>query len=565
MKHRLSTLKISQRLLCISFAYTLPIAVMLFFIVRGINTNIHFAQLELLGDQYQRPLEGLLKALSDHEMLALRSLRGDADASRSLSAAKVAADRLLVELGVTDSAIGAALQFTPEGLAKRKREHACLATFRQEWESLKNRDGQLTAEQCVEQHAHLVADLRTMISHAGDMSNLILDPDLDSYYLMDATLCALPQTQERLAQISAQAETVLCQPSLSRSVLTGLAVQAALLQQSDVDRVTGDADTSLNEDENFYGRSASLQANLPPAVKQYADAQQSLVALLGKIAEGATNAPVLPIKLAAVSEQARTASFSLWQTGVQELDVLLKTRIRSYEHSRMSAVAWSMLAWGLALVVAQLVARSINRPLREVWETLTTTSAHISREAGQVSSASRSLSEGASEQAASLEETSASLEEIASMTKRSAENARVATELARQTRATAETGAGEMQSMNTAVDEIKTASDKISRIIKTIDEIAFQTNILALNAAVEAARAGEAGLGFAVVADEVRNLAQRAAQAARETGEMIDDSVQKSRRGAELSVKILGRFQEILSQTRRVDDCLLYTSDAADE
>ena len=113
---------------------------------------------------------------------------------------------------------------------------------------------------------------------------------------------------------------------------------------------------------------------------------------------------------------------------------------------------------------------------------------------------------------------------------------------------------GEMQAMSSAMNDIKSSSDDIAKIIKTIDEIAFQTNILALNAAVEAARAGEAGAGFAVVADEVRNLAQRCAQAAKETASKIEDSVQKSTNGVEISAKVAISLQEIVSKTRQVDE-----------
>ncbi len=140
------------------------------------------------------------------------------------------------------------------------------------------------------------------------------------------------------------------------------------------------------------------------------------------------------------------------------------------------------------------------------------------------------------------------------MTKRNAEGALQAKKLSNETRTAADTGATEMTEMKQAVDAIKLSSDSIAKIIKTIDEIAFQTNILALNAAVEAARAGEAGMGFAVVAEEVRNLAQRSAQSARETAAKIEDSVKKSDHGVRISEKVVKSLGEIIGKARRVDE-----------
>ena len=140
------------------------------------------------------------------------------------------------------------------------------------------------------------------------------------------------------------------------------------------------------------------------------------------------------------------------------------------------------------------------------------------------------------------------------MTKRNAENAESAKSISEQTRKAADAGVAEMNAMTLSMDAIKASSDNIAKIIKTIDEIAFQTNILALNAAVEAARAGEAGMGFAVVADEVRNLAQRSATAARETADKIEDSIRKSQEGVAISGKVSVSLQEILTKARQVDD-----------
>lgn len=212
-----------------------------------------------------------------------------------------------------------------------------------------------------------------------------------------------------------------------------------------------------------------------------------------------------------------------------------------------------------------VIVRGINNVLGTVSSSLDEGSNQVASAASQVSTASQSLAEGASEQAASLEETSSSLEEMASMTKRNAENAQKANDLAKGARHAADKGAADMQSMSSAMEAIKVSSDDIAKIIKTIDEIAFQTNILALNAAVEAARAGEAGMGFAVVADEVRNLAQRSAQAAKETAAKIEGAISKTAQGVDISQKVAATLNEIVTKARQVDELVAEVSSASRE
>ncbi len=232
---------------------------------------------------------------------------------------------------------------------------------------------------------------------------------------------------------------------------------------------------------------------------------------------------------------------------------------------RNTVIGVGTLVLAGVLGVVAWISRRITAPIRDVAASLQGGAGQVSSAATQVSSSSQTLAQGANEQAASLEETSASLEEIASMTKRNAEHAENAKQLSAQTRRAAETGSADMASMEKAMAAIKGASDNIAKIIKTIDEIAFQTNILALNAAVEAARAGEAGLGFAVVAEEVRNLAQRSAQAARETASSIEDSIGKSQQGLAISTKVAGSLQEILTKAREVDDLVAEIANSSRE
>lgn len=211
------------------------------------------------------------------------------------------------------------------------------------------------------------------------------------------------------------------------------------------------------------------------------------------------------------------------------------------------------------------VALGIARPIHDIAETLSTGADQTSAAAGEIASASNVLASGSSQQAASLEETSSSLEEMASMTQRNTESALKVDSLVRQARVAADAGAADMQAMALAMAEIKTSSDDIAKIIKSIDEIAFQTNILALNAAVEAARAGEAGMGFAVVADEVRNLAQRAAQSARETSSKIENAVTKTAHGVQITDRVAKNLSEIVAKIRQVDELAAAVASASKE
>jgi methyl-accepting chemotaxis protein len=179
--------------------------------------------------------------------------------------------------------------------------------------------------------------------------------------------------------------------------------------------------------------------------------------------------------------------------------------------------------------------------------------------------ASNQLSSGSSEQASSVEETSSALEEMSSMIRATADNAQKAKSLASEARSEAETGTSIMDEMMQAMKAIDTSSAEVAKIVKNIDEIAFQTNILALNAAVEAARAGEAGAGFAVVADEVRSLAQRSAAAAKETAEKIEAAIANSRSGSICSTKVGEALKLIAEKVSSTDSLVADIANAASE
>lgn len=223
-----------------------------------------------------------------------------------------------------------------------------------------------------------------------------------------------------------------------------------------------------------------------------------------------------------------------------------------YRSARNSIFIITVVAFFGGMFLVWMLSNGITKALRRVIASITTGSDHVASASYQVSESSQSLAEGSSEMAASIEETSSSLEEISAMIRQSANNSKQADQLMSESKRVVEKANDFMEQLNRSMKEISDASEQTSKIVKTIDEIAFQTNLLALNAAVEAARAGEAGAGFAVVADEVRSLAMRAADAAKNTSDLIDQTVNKVNSGSDLSEATREEFNHVTESSGKV-------------
>jgi len=257
----------------------------------------------------------------------------------------------------------------------------------------------------------------------------------------------------------------------------------------------------------------------------------------------------------------------------REMEVRAKetlARMKQTQDETMSSfTTWFFIIGGVVAVIgggiALLVASSIDRPISRVVRSLVEGSALVAEASEQVNGAAAQLAEASSEQASSLEETSAALEEMSAMTRNNTDNAQQANGLVTQVREAAHQSDQEMGQLNSAMAGINESSSQISKIIKVIEEIAFQTNLLALNAAVEAARAGEHGKGFAVVADEVRSLAQRAADAAGETTALIEQSVTRAKEGTAAAGGFGEKLQGIVSNVSEASDLVNGINRASEE
>lgn len=552
-------MSILQRLLVISGSFLLPISVLLYFTIDGIQDRIDFAALEKQGNNFQRPLEKILRSLINHKNAALVVLGGDNTAITTTSKEETLLDSGVRALEGNGKAFGASLDFTVEGLAKRKREEANIDNFARKWDQFRKSWQTMTPDACKAEHDNLIKIIRLMITHLGDTSNLILDPDLDSFYMVDVSLVALPQAQERISTLISIYNSMVKNAGKNQDDKLAMAAQITLFQQNDLDRVMSSLETAMNEDNNFYGKSESLHKNIPGPMEKFKKSGDNFIKLLGTLKDA--NLSMVNPQVIQAGNEALEDSFGLWDVCSSELEVLLDKRINKFKSDRLYSLLLSALALSLSFLLVWYIGKGITVPIRSSSERLEKlakgdlASVVEIKGQGELGSMSLSLSKAISgmnsaivlisgnaqklihsssnqrqvsrSMVANATETSAQANAIASAAEEVSVNIRTVAsaaeemgatirEIARQAQQAAQV-ANEAVSIadigNKAVLRLGENSNIIGNVIKVITSIAEQTNLLALNASIEAARAGEFGKGFAVVASEVKELAKETSKA----------------------------------------------------
>src|SRR5574344_2353380 len=249
-------------------------------------------------------------------------------------------------------------------------------------------------------------------------------------------------------------------------------------------------------------------------------------------------------------------------TASEEINI---KNIQEAQQSNLVIILTLIISFAIQIPLSVMISKMITQPITQAVESLEDGAGQVKDAANSLAESSSALATGTEEQASAIQETSASIEETDSMVKQNTENTEEAAKLAKATKDFASSSNEKMNKMLISMEELKKSSDEIGKIIKVIDEIAFQTNILALNAAVEAARAGDAGKGFAVVAEEVRNLAQRSADAARETTTLINKNIVLSEEGKNMAQEVNTSITDIDGQITKVADLLKEISAATNE
>jgi methyl-accepting chemotaxis protein len=362
-------IRITSRLFLSIIFFVAPLAVLLSLYINSIHSRVDGARLEQLGNAYQRPTMEWLVAALQYRQAAVLAGMGDERAKLRLETLEQTVEDAFAGVKAAQAQYGEALQFTKEGRSSRGRDNLALEAIEAKWKGLAEKARIRPSAPLADDYTSFIADIRGVITYLGDTSGLILDSELDSYYLMDATLGSLPQAIDR---ITSTAESVA--PRLARrdelpfAVRVTLAKEAALTEESDRQRTVSNFETSYKEDPNFNGVSPTLKPNTSGQLEAYEQASIKAEHLLSKMAE--SGKPIAPEEMITTRDQLLNSAYALWDASVKELDVLLDARIENYRHQLrvgLAAFAASMVA---AFLMFLYVSRSITQPLNHLREVM---------------------------------------------------------------------------------------------------------------------------------------------------------------------------------------------------
>ena len=372
-------------------------------------------------------------------------------------------------------------------------------------------------------------------------SGLILDPDLDSYYMMDLSLLALPEMQQRLLFFSFLVTESYAAEYLDFKDKLKITVELNSFENGDKVRVHSSLKKALDNDGSFHGLSEILQKNLPASV---ACLDKKMLDFATKV-DLFTNGAITQEKLYDALESSFKESFTVWSQSSAALSQMLTARQASIDSRSLWTYSLMCAVVIIIVLTGFVICRSIKSSLRELSDVLSNVALHVKESSGKLNVASQAISGSSAKQCDGLDNISDNMSGISDMTEKNSSYASLAGERAASASESASKGTVLVNGMNEVMEKICRSSQATSQILKTIDEIAFQTNLLALNAAIEAARAGEAGKGFAVVAEEVRRLAGHCANAAKETASLIESSVANADEARQHSESVSSLFKSI--------------------
>lgn len=391
----------------------------------------------------------------------------------------------------------------------------------------------------------------SLIDWITNKSNLMLDPDIDTYYLMDSFCVRYSNIIEKIYTIKNIGDDKIQNKAYSQYDL--IKFVSLLDEWNEIIKGNISMITNYNP---------KTKSGLEDGFNQSYNANKKFINLTNKLISGAK----IPLSVYyATANEAINANRQADEQHAKELYKLIDIRVHKYSDQEPISVAITVIALLLLAYLCTGFYLSLVESVNVISNNLSDVAEEVEATSSQLAHTSQVLAEGNMEQSAAIQETASTLEESSSMVNQNTDNTKMAAGLARKAKEATNKGSNDISELLSSMTELKNSSDEIAKIIKVIDEIAFQTNILSLNAAVEAARAGEAGKGFAVVAEEVRNLAQRSAQAAKDTTIIIESNILLSEKGVNASQRTSESLQEISEGVQKVSEIIDEVAVATEE
>ena len=542
--------RIWQGLVGMCVAFAVPLAVLLYYFYDTAAYRRNFAIKEIQGNEMLRPLGEALERVLEYRALSHRAAPGAASEGRQTTVRRELDDifRQLDAMARKPGLEGPyARQFEAEEL---------LAAVASSWSDLKNLPP--TEARDPKAHAQLLERLQATIAKVGDKSNLILDPDLDSYYAMDFLLLKFPAGIVQLEDLLLAAGDVVARGEIGNQERADLISKHSLFE-STMSGTEHAFQVAFQENKVYAESAGIMKPALEGPVSAFLTADRALDELIDRKIARAVKPEVSAAELDAASDKARAAYAALFAKVSPVMDQLLQARVSDViaRRNRTLLIVYVLLAISSALVF--FIARNLQRMVRahlqnqsneRLLDAMSDSAQRLATASAEILATTSEQASSAQEQAAAVTETAATADELAQTATQVAERAKSVGEAARQTaeigeqgRRAVETSVAAMSRLREQVEttaggilSLAERAQAIGEIIATVNDIAEQTNLLALNAAIEASRAGEHGKGFAVVASEVKELANQSKQATLQVRQILGE-IQKATNASVLSTE----------------------------
>lgn len=574
----LSRFTYPQKFILISILFGISLIITGYFMIKAQNTAIRFTELEIKGNTYERAIRKLLEDAQAHQELASRYLTGDPDVKSDLFNLSSEINADFKNLVAIDSSLQKQLATASEDFQLREIPSVKPIEIEKKWEDLNKHLSTLSPEASIKAHDELIRSLRTLMLHIGETGNLILDPALESNYFIDAVISTLPQAQLLIPQLKLLGRAVFSKQIVSDKEKEQLIILTASLQNL-FQNTKSDFEKGFLIEKNLLNDS-ELESKLNEPLNEYLDTLNAFLAFIQNNLIH-TDKPIGKLSdFIALGNKVLDRSFALWDATIDQLDKMLKLRVKKYRMQQYFSLAISLLSAIIGFILGIIVMREISAPLNRLLKAAkrlaqgdlsTRVDITYQDEVGQVGIAFNQMAESfqeligklqwtgiqlttstteiaaaAKQQEATIVEQEATTKEIAltaneisSAAKDFAKTMNDISSAAEQASALATSGKAGLGRMETVMRQMVEASQNIAAklavlneragsitsVITTITKVADQTNLLSLNAAIEAEKAGEHGRSFSVIAREIRRLADQTANATLDIEKMVTEMV----------------------------------------